>query len=111
MPMSNTRTLDLGDVKAVLDAHGILRWDSNNHAVPMDCLDQVAPKGYDRAVHKAAIDKDTTAFLAAYCAKACAELKKLLLVDDFTHPVTKCVGWKINPAGCFVYKTYCEKVS
>ena len=69
MPMSNTRTLDLGDVKAIPDAYGILRWDTYDHAIPMDCLDQFAPKGYDRVKHKAAIDKDTADFFAAYRAK------------------------------------------
>lgn len=52
-----------------IDAKGVLRWITNNACVPMDCLDAYAPMGYDRAMHKAAIDADTAAFIAAYQSK------------------------------------------
>ena len=55
--------------EALIDAKGILRWVSNNACVPMDCLDANAPKGYDRAKHKAAIEADNDAFFAEYRAK------------------------------------------
>ena len=54
---------------ASLDKAGILRWKSNDHCVPMDCLDRVATKGYDRQKHRVALDADIDAFLAAYRAQ------------------------------------------
>lgn len=63
--MSNS----IDSIRALPDAHGILRWESNDRCVPMDCLDKVAPTGYDRTAHKAAIDAENAALFAAYRAQ------------------------------------------
>jgi hypothetical protein len=55
--------------EALIDEKGILRWVENDHCVPMDCLDANAPAGYDRVKHKAALDAEIDAFLAAYRAQ------------------------------------------
>ncbi len=55
--------------EALIDDQGILRWVLNNACVPMDCLEANAPAGYDVVKHKAALDADVDAFVAAYMAK------------------------------------------
>lgn len=54
--------------EALIDDHGILRWVSNNQCVPMDCLDDNAPAGYDRVRHYDAVQRDIAAFMADYAA-------------------------------------------
>jgi hypothetical protein len=48
------------------DASNHLRWKSNDRLVPVDCLREVAPRGYDKASHAAAVSAENDAFIAEY---------------------------------------------